>query len=99
MATTDRSLLDLGIKPSANDDDTLVSVVSNKASRLTLGYIKNLISQWSNLKNKPFDWNELSHTRDFSHDQEKSKNSQHIQKCVCSGDNTSPNTNLTTGNP
>ena len=55
MATTDRSLLDLGIKPSANDDDTLVSVVSNKASRLTLGYIKNLISQWSNLKNKPFD--------------------------------------------
>ena len=55
MATTDRSLLDLGIKSSANDDDTLVSVVSNKASRLTLGYIKNLISQWSNLKNKPFD--------------------------------------------
>ena len=68
MATTDRSLLDLGIKPSANDDDTLVSVVSNKASRLTLGYIKNLISQWNNLKNKPFDWNELSHTRDFSHE-------------------------------
>lgn len=55
MATTDRSLLDLNIKSSANDDDTLVSVVSNKASRLTLGYIKNLISQWSNLKNKPFD--------------------------------------------
>lgn len=55
MATTDRSLLDLGIKSSANDDDTLVSVVSNRASRLTLGYIKNLISQWSNLKNKPFD--------------------------------------------
>ena len=55
MATTDRSLLDLGIKSSANDDDTLVSVVSNKASRLTLGYIKNLISQWNNLKNKPFD--------------------------------------------
>ena len=55
MATTDRSLLDLGIKPSANDDDTLVSVVSNRASRLTLGYIKNLISQWNNLKNKPFD--------------------------------------------
>ena len=55
MAITDRSLLDLGIKSSANDDDTLVSVVSNRASRLTLGYIKNLISQWSNLKNKPFD--------------------------------------------
>ena len=55
MATTDRSLLDLGIKSSATDDDTLVSVVSNRASRLTLGYIKNLISQWSNLKNKPFD--------------------------------------------
>ena len=55
MATTDRSLLDLGIKSSANDDDTLVSVVSNRASRLTLGYIKNLISQWNNLKNKPFD--------------------------------------------
>ena len=55
MATTDRALLDLGIKSSANDDDTLVSVVSNRASRLTLGYIKNLISQWSNLKNKPFD--------------------------------------------
>ena len=55
MATTDRSLLDLNIKTSANDDDTLVSVVSNKASRLTLGYIKNLISQWNNLKNKPFD--------------------------------------------
>ena len=55
MATTDRSLLDLGIKSSANDDDTLVSVVSNKASRLTLGYVKNLISQWNNLKNKPFD--------------------------------------------
>ena len=55
MATTDRALLDLGIKSSANDDDTLVSVVSNKASRLTLGYIKNLFSQWNNLKNKPFD--------------------------------------------
>ena len=55
MATTDRALLDLGIKSSANDDDTLVSVVSNRASRLTLGYIKNLISQWNNLKNKPFD--------------------------------------------
>lgn len=55
MAITDRSLLDLGIKSSANDDDTLVSVVSNRASRLTLGYIKNLISQWNNLKNKPFD--------------------------------------------
>ena len=55
MATTDRSLLDLDIKSSANDDDTLVSVVSNKTSRLTLGYIKNLISQWNNLKNKPFD--------------------------------------------
>ena len=55
MATTDRALLDLGIQSSANDDDTLVSVVSNKASRLTLGYIKNLFSQWNNLKNKPFD--------------------------------------------
>lgn len=55
MAITDRSLLDLNIKTSANDDDTLVSVVSNRASRLTLGYIKNLISQWNNLKNKPFD--------------------------------------------
>ena len=73
MATTDRSLLDLNIKSSANDDDTLVSVVSNKASRLTLGYVKNLISQWNNLKNKPFDWNELSHTRDFSHEQDNSK--------------------------
>ena len=55
MATTDRSLLDLDIKSSADNDDTLVSVVSGRASRVKIGLLLNLISQWSNLKNKPFD--------------------------------------------
>lgn len=55
MATTDRSLLDLGIKTSADNEDTLVSVVSGQASRVKIGLLLNLISQWSNLKNKPFD--------------------------------------------
>ena len=55
MATTDRSLLDLGIKTSADNEDTLVSVVSGQASRVKIGLLLNLISQWNNLKNKPFD--------------------------------------------
>ena len=34
MIASDRSLLDLDIKTSANEDDTLVSVVSGQASRV-----------------------------------------------------------------
>ena len=54
MIASDRSLLDLDIKTSANDDDTLVSVVSGQASRVKFGFLSDLLSQWDNINNKPF---------------------------------------------
>ena len=54
MIASDRSLLDLDIKTSANDDDTLVSVVSGQASRVKFGLLTDLLSQWDNINNKPF---------------------------------------------
>lgn len=54
MIASDRSLLDLDIKTSANDDDTLVSVISGQASRVKFGLLSDLLSQWDNINNKPF---------------------------------------------
>lgn len=50
----DRSILNLDVKNTTADDDTLVSVVSGEASRVSLGYIKNLITQaiYNSLQNQ-----------------------------------------------
>ena len=50
----DRSLLNLDVKNTTADDDTLVSVVSGEASRVSLGYIKDLIIQaiYNSLRNQ-----------------------------------------------
>lgn len=40
----DRSILDLETNDSATNDDTLVSIVSGKASRVSLGYVQSIIS-------------------------------------------------------
>ncbi len=54
MAATDRSLLDLEVKHNFSDDDTVVSVISGQASRISLGVLKDGISQWGSINNKPF---------------------------------------------
>ncbi len=55
MSVSDRSLLDLKTAEDFNDNDTVVSVVSGKASRIKFGHLLNRCSQWNNIRNKPFD--------------------------------------------
>lgn len=42
----DRSIMDLETNDSATNDDTLVSIISGKASRVSLGYVQSVISEF-----------------------------------------------------
>lgn len=51
----DRSVLDLPIKISATDNDSVIAVINNQASRIKFSILKSIFGQWSNINNKPFE--------------------------------------------
>ena len=57
----DRSVLDLPIKISATDNDSVIAVINNQASRIKFSILKSIFGQWSNINNKPFETMNSTH--------------------------------------